>query len=383
MKLIKVKLGELIELVLEKNTNLLYGIDDVKGMTITKEIIPTKANIENTDLSKFLVVHRNEFIYNPRTHGKRIGFGYNNTDNNFIISWNNIAFKVKETKKTTVLADYLFLHFKRDEWDREACFQSWGSSTEVFSWDSLCDMEIFLPPIDIQQKYVNIYNAMLKNQQNYERGLEDLKLVCDAYIEKIKKQLSCKLIAPYINEFSQKNADNKLSISSVKGITTNKEFINTKANMNGVSLSNYKLVKPKMIAFVSDTSRRADKISLAFNNSNENYLVSSISTVIQTDNTKLFSKYLYLFLCRNEFDRYARFHSWGSVRETFTFDDMKEVSIPIPSLETQKAIIEIQEIYIRRKYINEQLKAQIKNICPILIKGSIDEALKAEMNNKK
>ena len=93
-------------------------------MTITKEIIPTKADVSGTDLSKFLVVHPREFIYNPRTHGKRIGFGYNNSKENFIISWNNIAFRVKKSMENIVLADYLFLHFKRDEWDREACFQS-------------------------------------------------------------------------------------------------------------------------------------------------------------------------------------------------------------------------------------------------------------------
>lgn len=121
MGLTKYKLGELIELVQDTNSELQYGPDDVKGMTITKEVIPTKANVSETDLSKFLVVHPGEFIYNPRTHGKRIGFGYNNTNDNFIISWNNIAFKVKPSMKKIVLADYLFLHFKRDEWDREAC----------------------------------------------------------------------------------------------------------------------------------------------------------------------------------------------------------------------------------------------------------------------
>ena len=67
--------------------------------------------------------------------------------------------------KKIVLADYLFLHFKRDEWDREACYQSWGSSTEVFSWDTLCDMSVDLPVFSIQQKYVDVYNAMLENQK--------------------------------------------------------------------------------------------------------------------------------------------------------------------------------------------------------------------------
>lgn len=377
MGLIRYKLGELIELVLKTNSELRYGPDDVRGMTITKEIIPTKADVTGTDLSKFLVVSPGEFIYNPRTHGKRIGFGYNNTDDTFIISWNNIAFKVKESRKDVVLADYLFLHFKRDEWDREACFQSWGSSTEVFSWETLCDMEVDLPPLPIQQKYVDIYNAMIANQQSYERGFEDLKLVCDAYIENLGRKLPCEIIGAYIEEFNQKNGGG-LTLDSVRGIATSKEFINTKANMGGVSLNNYKVVEPGMIAFISDTSRRADKMSLALNQSDENYLVSSISTVMQTDSAKLLPKYLFLFFCRAEFDRYARFHSWGSARETFSFEDMKDVSIPIPNLEIQKSIVEIHEAYITRKEINEKLKAQIKDICPILIKGSVEEARKTK-----
>ena len=377
MGLTKYKLGELIELVLKTNSELRYGPDDVRGMTITKEIIPTKADVTGTDLSKFLVVSPGEFIYNPRTHGKRIGFGYNNTDDTFIISWNNIAFKVKASMKDVVLADYLFLHFKRDEWDREACFQSWGSSTEVFSWEALCDMEVDLPPLPIQQKYVDIYNAMLANQQSYERGLEDLKLVCDAYIEALRRKIPCEAIGAYIEEFNQKN-EIGLTLDSVRGIATSKEFIDTKANMDGVALDNYKIVEPGMIAFISDTSRRADKISLALNQSEESYLVSSIAIVIKTNKNKLLSKYLYLFFCRTEFDRYARFHSWGSARETFSLEDMKDVSIPIPNLEIQKSIVEIHEAYITRKEINETLKAQIKDICPILIKGSIEEASKTK-----
>lgn len=380
MGLTKYKLGELIELVLKTNSELRYGPNDVRGMTISKEIIPTKADVTGTDLSKFLVVSPGEFIYNPRTHGKRIGFGYNNTGDTFIISWNNIAFKVKESRKDVVLADYLFLHFKRDEWDREACFQSWGSSTEVFSWETLCDMEVELPPLPIQQKYVDIYNAMIVNQQSYERWLEDLKLVCDAYIENLGRKLPCEIIGAYIEEFNQKNGGG-LTLDSVRGIATSKEFINTKANMDGVSLNNYKVVEPGMIAFISDTSRRADKMSLALNQSDENYLVSSISTVMQTDSAKLLPKYLFLFFCRAEFDRYARFHSWGSARETFSFEDMKDVSIPIPNLEIQKSIVEIHEAYITRKEINEKLKAQIKDICPILIKGSIEEARKQRRRN--
>lgn len=304
--------------------------------------------------------------------GDKVGLGYNNTNQPLLFSFNNIAFCIRESAKDIILPEYLYMYFNRTEFDRYAMTNGWGSATELFLFEDMCDMSIELPSLSIQQKYVDVYNAMLENQKNYERGLEDLKLVCDAYVENLRRQMLCEAIGPYIEEFNQKNIDN-FKLNSVRGIATSKEFINTKANMEGVSLENYKVVEPGMIAFISDTSRRADKMSLALNQSEENYLVSSISTVIQTDNTKLLPKYLYLFFCRTEFDRYARFHSWGSARETFSLDDMKEVRMPLPPIYVQKAIVGIYEAYTIRKEINEKLKAQIKDICPILIKGSLEE----------
>lgn len=374
MGLTKYKLGKLIELVLDTNSELIYGSDDVRGMTITKEIIPTKANVTGTDLSKFLVVSPGQFIYNPRTHGKRIGFGYNNTDDTFIISWNNVAFKVKPSMEDVVLADYLFLHFKRDEWDREACFQSWGSSTEVFSFETLCDMELNLPPLIVQQKYADVYNTMLANQQSYERGLEDLKLVCDAYIEGLRIKLPHQRLGTYISISDNKNEELKYGIDAVRGVSIEKKFIDTKANMEGVSLKPYAVVNPNEFAYVTVTSRNGEKISLARNDSNETYICSSSYLVFKVNDTKeLIPEYLSMLFERREFNRYARFHSWGSARETFDWDRMCEVRIPVPDIEIQQDIVNIFNAYKERKKINEKLKAQIKDICPILIKGSIEE----------
>lgn len=379
MELTKYKLGKLIELVLATNTELLYGPDDVKGMTITKEIIPTKADVTGTDLAKFLVVSPGEFIYNPRTHGRRIGFGYNNTEDTFVISWNNIAFRVKPFMRDVVLADYLFLHFKREEWDREACFQSWGSSTEVFSWETLCDMEVDLPPLSIQQKYVDVYNAMLLNQQSYERGLEDLKLVCDAYIDRLRKQFPLQRLGAYISISENKNDELEYGIDAVRGISIEKKFIDTKANMEGVSLKPYAVVKPDEFAYVTVTSRNGEKISLARNNSNETYICSSSYIVFRINDTKkLMPEYLSMFFERSEFNRYSRFNSWGSAREIFDWDQMCEVRIPVPDTKIQHNIVNIFKAYNTRKEINEKLKEQIKNICPILIKGSIEETRKTK-----
>lgn len=375
MALTKYKLGELIELVLTANTDLKYGPDDVRGMTITKEIIPTKADVTGTDLSKFLVVSPNEFIYNPRTHGKKIGFGYNNTRNTFIISWNNIAFRVKPSMSNVVLPDYLFLHFKRDEWDREACFQSWGSSTEVFAWESLCDMIVDLPPLSIQQKYVDVYNSMLANQQSYERGLEDLKLVCDAYIEDLRRNMPCEAIGPYIERHDVRNGPN--GTKNVMGVSTSKVFREPTSKVNKNELSNYKVVKPRQISFVQ-TTHNEKVFAYAFNNTDENIVVTSVNEVFSVDESKLLPEYLSMFFNRKEFDRYARFHSWGSARETFTWNDLIQVKIPIPDISIQNSVVNIYNSYMQRKSINEKLKSQIKDICPILIKGSIEEAEKVK-----
>lgn len=371
MGLSKYKLGELIELVEETNSNELYGPDDVRGMTITKEIIPTKADVANTDLRKFLVVHPDEFVFNPRTHGKKIGFGYNNTKECFLISWNNIAFRVKHDALNTVIPSYLFLHFNREEWDREACFCSWGSSTEVFSWEALCDMKLTLPSIDQQRKYVDVYLALQNNLAAYQSKVEELKMVCDGYIEELRRKMPVEKIGEYIVESNVKNSDNK--IKEVRSVSVTKEFKLTNAKVNKNELSNYLVVRPKEIAFVQTTGNEK-VLAFAYNDYDYPVVVSSVDKVFGSkDKNTLDLQYLSLFLSRKEFDRYARFNSWGSAREVFTMDDMNDVGIPIPDISVQREIVNIHKCYIERQRIAEALKEQLKNICPVLIRGSLTE----------
>ena len=363
------KLGELIELVEETNSEGKYGPADVRGMTITKEIIPTKANVADTDLRKFFVVRPDEFVFNPRTHGKKIGFGYNNTPSNFIISWNNVAFRVKDEARQLVIPTYLFLHFNREEWDREACFRSWGSSTEVFSWDALCDMNITLPPIEQQRKYVDVYLALQNNLAAYQSKVNELKLVCDGYIEELRRKLPLQKIGPLIVESSQKNSDN--IIKEVRSVAVTKEFRLTNAKVNKNELSNYLVVQPGEIAFVQTTGNEK-VLAYAYNDFEFPVVVSSVDKVFRSKDERVLDlQFLSLFLSRKEFDRYARFNSWGSAREVFTMDDMNDVAIPIPDISVQQEIVNIHKCYIERQRIAAQLKEQLNRLCPILIKGSL------------
>lgn len=369
MALTKYKIGDLITTVDERNT---IGIRDFYGININKEFMPTVANTEGLDEKKYKVVRKNRFVYSGMQTGRDecIRISMYTKDKPILVSPAYVTFEV--TALNTVLPLYFFMRFLTKEKDRYGAFCSDGSIRSNLDWEVFCDMDIELPSIEIQQKYVDIYNAMLANQQSYEHGLDDLKLTCDAYIEELRRKTPCEKIGKYLSECNERN-NVGLTVNNVRGIATSKEFIDTKANMDGVSLSNYKIIHPNEIAYISDTSRRGDKISLAMNSSDEMYLVSSISTVFRTNKEHLLPEYLFLFYSRTEFDRYARFNSWGSARETFNWNDMCDIKIPIPDITIQKSIAEMYTVYNKRKGINEQLKTQIKNICPILIKGSLEE----------
>lgn len=374
MTLTKFKIGSLIEPVIDTNVELKYGSDDVKGMTITKDIIPTKADVSGADLSKYIVVSPGDFVYNPRTHGKHIGFGYNNTKSSFIISWNNIAFRIKDSMKKIVLADYLFMHFKRDEWDREACFQSWGSSTEVFSWDALCDMDIELPSIAIQQKYVDIYISMQTNQKNYEKGLDNLRVTVELLVEKLKHTSVKCPVSTIFREIDNRNIDGH--ITDVQGINITKQFMPSVANTLNVDLSKYKVVRKGQFAFSGMQTGRDECIRIAYHSKKNPIIISPAYTVFELVDDSVLPEYVMMWFSRKEVDRLGWFMSDGSIRTNLDLDRFYEIEIPIPAKGVQKSVVDIFSSYKERMDISNKLKNQLKDICPIIIKGSVDEAKK-------
>lgn len=374
MGLTKYTLGELLDRNTECNEDLKYGISNVRGVLNTKGISDTKADVGDRDLSKFLVVKPGGFIFNHRVHDK-LGLGYNTSNDTFIFTNDYVAFYVKpEMLNSVLLPDYLYMWYLRPEFDRYMLFKTYGSATLFFNWDNMCELEIELPEISIQQKYVDIYKAMIANQQSYERGLEDLKLVCDGYIEDLRRKMPCEKIGPYIELVETTNSERRYGIDDVRGVSIDKKFIETKADITDVNLEPYLIVHPNEFAYVTVTSRNGEKISIALNDSKSDYICSSSYVAFRCKDTNiLLPQFLMLFFSRAEFNRYARFNSWGSARETFDWEEMCNIQIPIPDIEVQKAIAEVYAVYIIRKRINEQLKAQIKDICPILIKGSLEE----------
>ena len=171
-------------------------------------------------------------------------------------------------------------------------------------------------------------------------------------------------LGKYIVECDDRNANNEFGLSALRGVSINKEFIESKANMDGVSLTPYKLVKPNEFCFVTITSRNGEKISLAQNSSPDTYIVSSSYIVFRIiDEYELLPDYLYLILSRPEFDRYARFNSWGSAREAFTFESMKLTDVCVPSPVEQQKVVNAWKACREIKEQNEAKAAPLMQLC--------------------
>lgn len=372
MKLISCKLGEHIQLLNNKNSDLKFGIDSVKGVNNSKELISTKADLTTRDLSKFQIVNPNEFVFNHRTsrNGNKFSITCNNTNEPIICTEDYTVFKIKEDSSQTIHVIWLLMYFKRAQFDRYVITNSWGSSTEFFNWDDLCNINIKLPSYEIQLKYVAIYQALINSSLEITKSLNELKMLCSIYIEHLKKDITSEKIGNYIYRKNERNKLNEIDI--VFGLSTKKEFRIPQNRVNKDNLQNYKIVNSDDIVYVPTTDTWK-VLAVAINDKGFPFVVSPIYEVFSVDKNKILPKYLMLWFTRDEFDRYARYNSWGSARENFSWEEMSDVKIPIPDLEVQQDIVNIYNAYLLRKDINKKMQDQLANICSILIKGSLEE----------
>lgn len=367
MTLTKIKIGNLITDFNIKNTdNIDYPF---YGINIDKEFMPSVASTDSVDRSKYKIVKKGVFVFSGMQTGRDccIRIVMYEKDDIVLVSPAYTTFTVTSP---SIIPEYLFMYFRSNEKDRYGAFLSDGSIRSNLDWDVFCDIEIELPSIEIQRKYVEIYKGMVENQAAYGTGLEDLKLICDGYIEDLRRKSACEAIKPYIEYCFEKNTS--LLVKKVCGVESSGKYIDTRAKLQGVDISNYTIIKKGYIAY---NPSRINLGSIALYRENELCVVSPMYEVFRVkEPKKLMPEYLMMWLSREEFYRYTWFYSAGSVRDTFNYNLMEEVQIPIPPIEIQQEIVDIYNAYILRKEINEQLKLQIKNICPVLIKGAVEEA---------
>lgn len=168
-----------------------------------------------------------------------------------------------------------------------------------------------------------------------------------------------KKLGPYIQEINERNTD--LEVDLLLGVSIEKKFIPSIANTVGTDMSRYKIVRRNQFAYGPVTSRNGDKISIALLEDHNAALISQSYKAFEViDHDELMPEYLMMWFRREEFDRYARYMSHGSTRETFDWDEMCDVELPIPSIEKQREIVAEYNAVVERIELNETINQKLE-----------------------
>jgi hypothetical protein len=364
------KLGDLIESYAQACNIDNLTVNDVSGINRDKEFFsPAKQVGANT--SKYKIVPPKYFACNLMHVGRDIvlPISLNTTSKNKIVSPAYTIFRVKDEKK--LLSEYLFMWLKSDEKDRFFWLYTDSSVRDGLAWEDLCNIEINLPPLTVQQKYVAVYQAMLANQQAYEQGLDDLKLVCDVNLDSFKKKYPYIEMSSLLQEIDNRNSE--LEVENLQGININKVFMPSLASVSKDNLCKYKIVQKNQFAYSAMQTGRDKCIRIALYNQNEPCIISPAYSVLEVKTKSVLAEYIMLWFSRKESDRYGWFISDSSIRASLELSSFNQIKIPLPPPDVQQAIVNIYTVLLERRAINEQLKKQIKEICPILVRGAIGE----------
>lgn len=331
-----VRLGKLIELLERRNANKEFDISSVRGISNTKEIMTTKADVDKKVIHKFYVIRHGEFIYNPRTTrmGEKVGLGYNNTESTFLFSFNNLAFKIKDSAQNLIIPDYLFLNFKREHFDRFARINSWGSATELFLFSDLCTFQIPLPSIEVQQELVDTYNGLKSLAEQNEALIEPLSKACEAMVVDCKNKYPEVTLGEYIKESTERNINNAITLT--QGVDVNMQFIPAKREAE--DKEGTKIVRTGQFAFNKVVKANGTKLPIAYRIGPDCIISSSYAVFYIKNIYKLIPKFLMLCLSRSEFHRYCGYISQGTTRDVFDFDDLCKVKIPLPPIDRKSVV---------------------------------------------
>lgn len=178
---------------------------------------------------------------------------------------------------------------------------------------------------------------------------------------------SYKTLGKYIKPIDERNSS--LEELPLMGLSVSKQFFPTIANLVGTDMKTYKVVYRNQFTYIADTSRRGDKIAIALNDVFDKMLVSQAYTPFEViDPNQLDPEYLMMWFRRPEFDRYARFKSHGSAREIFDWEEMCNVTLPIPHITKQREIVKEYNTIQNRIYLNQKLIQKLEETAQAIYK---------------
>ena len=363
------RIGDYIHLVNNRNKDL--AITNLLGVNISKNFMPSVANTSGVDLSKYKIIRKGQFATNIM-HVNRdeiLPVGLYENDEPAIVSPAYMTFEVNDENE--LMPEFLMMEFQRPEFDRMAWNYCDSSVRGGLEWERFCEMQIPIPHIDEQRKYVALYKGLLTNQKTYQNSLADLQLICNSNLEKLKHIDNQVSLGELIQLVDNRNKD--LSITKLLGVNISKSYMPSVANTSGVDLSKYKIIQKGQFASNIMHVNRDEILPVALYQNHEPAIVSpAYITFMVLDENVLLSEFLMMWFQRPEFDRRAWTYCDSSVRGGLEWARFCDIQIPIPSIKIQEAIVTIYHALETRKRINEQLKNSIKPLCPVLMRGVVE-----------
>lgn len=345
----------------------------VLGVNRNKEFMPTVANMDDVDTKKYKIISKRQFVFSGMQTGRDvcIRIGLYEKETPAVMSPAYTIFTIKDP--TELLPEFLFLYFNRSEMDRYGWFISDSSIRSNLDWNRFLEIQIPLPDIDEQRKIVSVWKGLRDLKVQNEAIAEPLFELCQSYLKQLKEEYEPTEIGPYIELYDQVNTEGYNY--SVVGINKNKEFMPTVANIENIDIKKYKVISKDVFVFSGMQTGRDICIRIGLYSGNEPALMSpAYTTFTVKDNKKLIPEFLFLCFNNNEMDRYGWFISDSSVRSNLDWNRFLEIKIPIPSLEKQRAIVNIYNCAKEARDIANKTEQLVKDICPALMRQVIGEA---------
>ena len=187
---------------------------------------------------------------------------------------------------------------------------------------------------------------------------------------------SYKRLGDYIREVDVRNRD--LEVTKLVGLTIDKSFIPSVANVIGTDLSKYKIIRKNQFACSLMQVSRDGKVPIAMLEEREAIMSPAYPVFEVLDTTKLLPQYLMMWFSRKEFDREASFYAVGGVRGSLTWEDFCDMTLPIPPIEQQQKIVSEYEAITRRIRLNERIIAKLEETAQALYRKMFVDGIDKE-----
>ena len=359
-----VAIGDYIKTFTRKNSE---DLDlPFMGVNREKQIVPTSANTENIDRRKYSILKCGEFVFSGMQTGRdvciRIALSEIKTD--ILLSPAYTTFRVDPTKP--ILPEYFFLNFKSSEMDRQGWFKSDSSIRSNLDWERFCEIQIPLPPIEVQRAYVDAYKGLTALIEENEALLKSLEATAQACVAECREKWPMVAIGDYIKTFTRKNSED-LDLPFM-GVNREKQIVPTSANTENIDRRKYSILKCGEFVFSGMQTGRDVCIRIALSEIKTDILLSPAYTTFRVDPTKpILPEYFFLNFKSSEMDRQGWFKSDSSIRSNLDWERFCEIQIPLPPIEVQRAIVALYHCAEEARRVASEAKEQLAQVCPAMI----------------